>query len=418
MQSKYQDHLEHHCRRVAFACGDVKETSYATKAANSYENFLVRPITVNIPFKSVHHLLDPSSEISRLSCSVLLAVVESVCKGETQCGSSLLDGDDRAKQIAIAAKHAKAFGETKKVLILDLTDGATAQVQDEFLDDPNVLCVSIGCGAVLDAAAAVGRGAGAGFTVDISWAESNMGDPEYLAALFNVVLPIAYQFDPDLIIASAGFDYSGSGAMFGHFVHQMQNVAGGKLVVALQADVPIAAVDCIGPLMGDLVSPWATGRRLKCKHSALHAIRKVIKNHARYWSCLKFGVTLPSSIEEMHKNLNGRKNKCQGYLPCEYGRFSSTGSVNTISKGGDCSSYDNRVVQSNERSAKEAATDRSDSVASSDKKSAAISVPSTDYKPNEFATAYGSPVVQTKSSSNSRSQYEVTDTAKKNKKYL
>lgn len=33
-----------------------------------------------------------------------------------------------------------------------------------------------------------------------------MGDAEYIAAFQQVVMPIAYQFNPELILISAGFD--------------------------------------------------------------------------------------------------------------------------------------------------------------------------------------------------------------------
>lgn len=33
-----------------------------------------------------------------------------------------------------------------------------------------------------------------------------MGDSEYIAAFQQIVMPIAYQYNPDLILVSAGFD--------------------------------------------------------------------------------------------------------------------------------------------------------------------------------------------------------------------
>ena len=33
-----------------------------------------------------------------------------------------------------------------------------------------------------------------------------MGDTEYLAAMTQVVLPIAYEYNPELVLISAGFD--------------------------------------------------------------------------------------------------------------------------------------------------------------------------------------------------------------------
>lgn len=33
-----------------------------------------------------------------------------------------------------------------------------------------------------------------------------MGNAEYIAAFLQVILPIAYQYSPDLVLVSAGFD--------------------------------------------------------------------------------------------------------------------------------------------------------------------------------------------------------------------
>lgn len=52
----------------------------------------------------------------------------------------------------------------------------------------------------------VGNGEGTGFTVNIPWNSKGMGDTEYLATFTNVVLPIAYEFNPELVLVSAGFD--------------------------------------------------------------------------------------------------------------------------------------------------------------------------------------------------------------------
>ena len=38
------------------------------------------------------------------------------------------------------------------------------------------------------------------------WPCGNMGNAEYIAAFTHVILPIAYQYCPDIIIVSAGFD--------------------------------------------------------------------------------------------------------------------------------------------------------------------------------------------------------------------
>ena len=52
----------------------------------------------------------------------------------------------------------------------------------------------------------VGKGLGEGFTVNVPWPCGGMGNGDYLAALNHIILPIAYQFAPGVIIVSAGFD--------------------------------------------------------------------------------------------------------------------------------------------------------------------------------------------------------------------
>lgn len=57
----------------------------------------------------------------------------------------------------------------------------------------------------------VGIGAGEGFNVNVAWNiawkdKEGMGDDEYLAACQRVLLPIALNFNPQLILVSAGFD--------------------------------------------------------------------------------------------------------------------------------------------------------------------------------------------------------------------
>ena len=54
------------------------------------------------------------------------------------------------------------------------------------------------------AASECGEGPGEGFTVNVPWQCGGMGNGDYVAAFQHVLLPIAMEFNPDLIIASAG----------------------------------------------------------------------------------------------------------------------------------------------------------------------------------------------------------------------
>lgn len=81
-----------------------------------------------------------------------------------------------------------------------------------FEEDPTVLYFSThrfdngdfypGTGAPED----VGIGRGRGFSVNVGWPHGGMGDSEYIEAWSQVLMPIARQFNPDLVLVSAGFD--------------------------------------------------------------------------------------------------------------------------------------------------------------------------------------------------------------------
>lgn len=59
-----------------------------------------------------------------------------------------------------------------------------------------------GTGAAADA----GSGPGEGRSLNIPWDGPGAGDGDYISALTRLVIPAAYEFGPDLVIVSAGFD--------------------------------------------------------------------------------------------------------------------------------------------------------------------------------------------------------------------
>jgi len=109
--------------------------------------------------------------------------------------------------VAAAAAHARASG-ARKVAIVDYDVHHGNGTQHIFDADPHVLYVSThqypyypGTGA----AGEVGRGAGSGFTVNLPF-EAGAVDEDYQIAFTRIVVPVVRQFEPDLVIVSAGFD--------------------------------------------------------------------------------------------------------------------------------------------------------------------------------------------------------------------
>jgi len=109
--------------------------------------------------------------------------------------------------IAVAAAHARSLGASR-VAIVDYDVHHGNGTQHTFEGDPSVLYVSThqfpfypGTGANDE----VGRGEGEGFTVNVPL-EVGAVDEDYRRVFAEIVLPVVRQFEPDLILLSAGFD--------------------------------------------------------------------------------------------------------------------------------------------------------------------------------------------------------------------
>jgi acetoin utilization deacetylase AcuC-like enzyme len=110
--------------------------------------------------------------------------------------------------VAVAARRALDEHGCARVLVLDWDvhhGNGTAAV---FAEDPAVLFCSIhqwplypGTGAADD----VGRGAGEGKTLNLP-VPGGTGDDAYVSLVEHVVVPVAREFRPELVLVSAGYD--------------------------------------------------------------------------------------------------------------------------------------------------------------------------------------------------------------------
>ncbi|NXY63986.1 HDAC7 deacetylase, partial [Callaeas wilsoni] len=177
--------------------------------------------------------------------------------------------------VAIAARQLQQKGKLSKILIVDWDVHHGNGTQQIFYRDPEVLYISLhrhddgnffpGSGAADE----VGAGPGEGFNVNVAWAgglDPPMGDPEYLAAFRTVVMPIAHEFCPDVVLVSAGFDaaeghppplggYKVSAKCFGYMTKQLMSLAGGAVVLALEGGHDLTAIcdaseACVSALLG------------------------------------------------------------------------------------------------------------------------------------------------------------------------
>ncbi|XP_069033746.1 histone deacetylase 5 isoform X2 [Embiotoca jacksoni] len=214
--------------------------------------------------------------------------------------------------VAITAKLLQQKLGVGKILIVDWDIHHGNGTQQTFYSDPNVLYISLhryddgnffpGSGAPEE----VGSAAGVGFNVNIAWTggvEPPMGDVEYLTAFRSVVMPIAQQFSPDVVLVSAGFDaveghqsplggYNVSAKCFGQLTQLLMDLAGGRVVMALEGGHDLTAIcdaseSCVSALLGDpcdSVFQWPP--EPPCP-KACASLDRVIEIQSTHWPCLQ-----------------------------------------------------------------------------------------------------------------------------------
>lgn len=236
---------------------------------------------------------------------------------------------------ALAARHAQKISHpaSLRVLILDWDIHHGNGTQHLFEDDDSILYISLhryDNGVFFpsseDAAPnRVGVSKGAGFNVNVAWSGGRMGDSDYLAAFHHIVMPIASEFKPGLILVSAGFDaargdplggYQVTPEGYAHLTHLLMSLAGGRVLLILEGGYNLSSISdsmamCTSMLLGDpppsLVTPLPPPH-----HCAVATINEVIRHHAPYWTSLRINIPEPvraSLLSPKHRGKRSSKGK-------------------------------------------------------------------------------------------------------------
>ena len=214
-----------------------------------------------------------SDEIARLAAGAVLTAVDRVLDGGPRSRALVMVRPpghhaeaDRAmgfclyNNIAIGAAYARSRG-CARVAIVDYDVHHGNGTQWIFYADPTVLFVSShqypyypGTGA----AGETGRGAGAGFTLNIPLAAGTR-DEEIERLYTEVAIPRVKAFKPDLLMISAGFDAhqqdplgqlrmttAGFGRLTGALVAMADHVCDGKVVLVTEGGYDLRALsECL-----------------------------------------------------------------------------------------------------------------------------------------------------------------------------
>ena len=132
----------------------------------------------------------------------------------------------------------------------------------------------------------------------MAWTDEGYGDADYLAAFHRLVMPIAREYGPELVLVSAGFDAARGDPLGGmaltpagyaQMTAQLQTLGGGRVVIALEGgynlrSISTSAAACLRVLLGEPPSPIERGPP---KPQALLDIEVAYRMLAPHWLTLQ-----------------------------------------------------------------------------------------------------------------------------------
>uniref|UniRef100_A0ABI7W1T7 Histone deacetylase n=1 Tax=Felis catus TaxID=9685 RepID=A0ABI7W1T7_FELCA len=266
-----------------------------------------------------------SSGAARMAVGCVIELASKVASGELKNGFAVVRPPGHHAEestamgfcffnsVAITAKYLRDQLNISKILIVDLDVHHGNGTQQAFYADPSILYISLhrydegnffpGSGAPNE----VGTGLGEGYNINIAWTgglDPPMGDIEYLEAFRTVVTPVAKEFDPDMVLVSAGFDaleghapplggYKVTAKCFGHLTKQLMTLADGHVVLALEGGHDLTAIcdaseACVNALLGNELEPLAEDILHQTPNmNAVISLQKIIEIQSKYWKSVR-----------------------------------------------------------------------------------------------------------------------------------
>ncbi|XP_034109218.1 histone deacetylase 6 isoform X2 [Drosophila albomicans] len=273
-------------------------------------------------------------ECASLASGAVLQAVDTILRGESRSGICNVrppghhaepdqpHGFCIFNNVAIAAQYAIREYQLERILIVDWDVHHGNGTQHIFESNPKVLYISVhryehgaffpkGPDGNYDV---VGKNAGRGFNVNIPWNKKGMGDLEYALAFQQLIMPIAYEFNPQLVLVSAGFDAAIGDPLggckvtpegYGLFTHWLSALAGGRVLVCLEGgynvnSIAYAMTMCTKTLLGDPVPTPQFGTTTQrpptvAFQSCMETLQQCVEVQRKHWKSLVFGCKLPQS---------------------------------------------------------------------------------------------------------------------------
>ena len=281
-------------------------------------------------FNSIY-MNEGSLEAAYLAAGSVIKVAEMVAKGDLSSAFAIVrPPGHHAEQdepmgfclynnVAIATSFLlNERPDIKKILIVDWDVHHGNGTQKMFWKDPRVLFFSVHrheFGSFYPANndgfyAMTGEGPGAGYNINVPWENGRCGDADYLAVWDHILIPVAKDFNPDIVIISAGFDAAIGDPLGGCHVtpygysvmlKKLMEFAEGKIIMALEGGYNLVSLAnsvlaCVEVLLED--KPIAGSSEAYPFESTWRVIQAVRQELSAFW---------PTLADELPKKLTSCK---------------------------------------------------------------------------------------------------------------
>jgi acetoin utilization deacetylase AcuC-like enzyme len=265
-----------------------------------------------------HYAFDADTPVSArsfdtacLAVGGVLSLLDEVVAGRMRNGFALIRPPghhaepDRAmgfclfNNVAIGAAYLRARHGLERILVMDWDVHHGNGTQHAFYDDPGVLYVSThrypfypGTGGIDE----IGVGDGKGYTVNLPF-PGGFGDSEYAEAFRTVIEPIALEYQPQMVLISAGFDphqrdplggmevtEQGFAAMARSLLDVAERASGGRCVAVLEGGYDLRAMrDSTNVVLDELLAAARPALPEPVASSASPILDAVRRRHDGLW---------------------------------------------------------------------------------------------------------------------------------------
>ncbi|KAJ8923637.1 hypothetical protein NQ315_010217 [Exocentrus adspersus] len=309
--------LNNRCRPINISRFDQKGWLEKVHSAEYIQNILNR---VNITEKVDWYFNSHTAEAILNCISYILSLAQSISNDDVRAGIAIIrppghhamhsqgSGFCFVNNVVIAAQYLIEKQHYKRILIVDFDIHHGNGTQELTYERSDILYISIhrfDQNRFFPASEAAdytytGKNNGVGYNINIPFNKDKKKNIDYWTVWYKLVLPIAYCYNPDFVIVSAGFDagiydplgggYQVTPEMYGHFVQTLKPLASGRILLALEGGyhletTALSVVACVKALLGEPLPVPTFSEEIS--EDTLETIRNVVRQHKSKWPLLQ-----------------------------------------------------------------------------------------------------------------------------------